>query len=119
MNISRERRAADVRSALDLLTRSRMVHLVRHTAATGVPLGATASDKVFKGILLDIGLASQLCGLTLLSPEQLLVVNEGGLAEQFVGQELGRRHQRTSSRRARRSRSNGSRSPARRRTKNW
>lgn len=88
VNISRERRAADVRSALDLLMRSRMVHLVRHTAATGVPLGATASDKVLKGILLDIGLASQLCGLTVLPPEQLLVVNEGGLAEQFVGQEL-------------------------------
>lgn len=88
VNISRERRAGDVRSALDLLTRSRIAHLVRHTAATGVPLGATASEKAFKAILLDIGLASQLCGLTLLPPDQLLVVNEGGLAEQFVGQEL-------------------------------
>lgn len=88
VNISRERRAADVRSALDLLTRSRIVHLVRHTAATGVPLGATASEKVFKAILLDIGLVCQLCGLSLLPPDRLLVVNEGGLAEQFVGQEL-------------------------------
>lgn len=31
---------------------------------------------------------NQLCGLTLVPPGELLTVNEGALAEQFVGQEL-------------------------------
>lgn len=88
VNISRDRRAADVRRALDLLTGSRVVHIVRHSSGTGVPLGATASDKPAKALFLDIGLVNHMCGLTLLPVGELLTVNEGALAEQFVGQEL-------------------------------
>jgi len=88
VNISPDRRAADVRTSLDLLARSRTVHLVHHSSANGVPLGAEASDKHFKSLFMDVGLVNQVCGLGLVPAGGVLAVNEGALAEQFVGQEL-------------------------------
>jgi hypothetical protein len=88
VNISREVRSADLRTALDLLELSRIVTLVRHTSGNGIPLGAEASESRFKPLLMDIGLCNNLCGLSLPDASALLTVQEGGLAEQFVGQEL-------------------------------
>lgn len=88
VNISREERSADVRRALELLTMSRMVHPVLHTSANGLPLGAERDERHFKALFLDIGLANRLCGLDLVGAEELITVNEGGLAEQFIGQQL-------------------------------
>jgi predicted AAA+ superfamily ATPase len=88
VNISREVRSADLRTALELLELSRIVTLVRHTSANGIPLGAEASESHFKPLLMDIGLSNNLCGLSLPDASELLTVQEGGLAEQFVGQEL-------------------------------
>jgi predicted AAA+ superfamily ATPase len=87
-NVSREERAADVRRALELLTQSRLVHVVYHTSANGLPLGAERDDRHFKPLFLDVGLASRMCGLDLVGVEDLITVNEGALAEQFVGQQL-------------------------------
>lgn len=88
VNIDRETRAADLRTALELLELAGFVSLVRHSSANGVPLGAEASDGHFKPLLLDIALCGNLCGLSLVADTDLLTVQEGGLAEQFVGQEL-------------------------------
>lgn len=88
VNVSAERRAAEVRAALDLLAKGRVVHLVHHSSANGVPLGAEVNDKRFKAIFLDCGLANRVCGLPLLPAGGLMTVNEGALAEQFAGQEL-------------------------------
>jgi len=88
VNVSREERAADVRRALELLTQSRMVHLVYHTSANGLPLGAERDERHFKALFLDVGLVNRLCGLDLVGAEELATVNEGALAEQFVGQQL-------------------------------
>ena len=88
VNISREARSADLRTALELLELSRVVTLVRHTSGNGIPLGAEASESYFKPLLMDIGLCNNLCGLSLPDASELLTVQEGGLAEQFVGQEL-------------------------------
>jgi predicted AAA+ superfamily ATPase len=88
VNVSREERAADVRRALELLTQSRVVHVVYHTSANGVPLGAQRDERHFKPLLLDVGLVNRICGLDLVGAEQLITVNEGALAEQFVGQQL-------------------------------
>ena len=88
VNVSTERRAADVRAAFELLARSRVVHLVFHSSANGVPLGAEANEKRFKAVFLDCGLANHVCGLPLMPARGVLTVNEGSLAEQFVGQEL-------------------------------
>jgi len=88
VNISREERAADVRRALELLTLSRVVCPVVHTSANGLPLGAERDERHFKALFLDIGLVNRLCGLDLVGTEELVTVNEGALAEQFVGQQL-------------------------------
>ena len=88
VNITREERSGPLRTALELLELSRIITLVRHTSANGVPLGAEASEGHFKPLLLDIGLCNNLCGLSLPETTALLTVLEGGLAEQFVGQEL-------------------------------
>lgn len=87
-NITREERSAALRTALELLELSRIATLVRHTSANGIPLGAEVSESHFKPLLLDIGLCNNLCGLSLPKATALLTVLEGGLAEQFVGQEL-------------------------------
>jgi predicted AAA+ superfamily ATPase len=88
VNINRDARADELRTALELLELSRIVTLVRHTSANGVPLGAEVVENHFKPLLLDIGLCNNLCGLSLPETAALLTVQEGGLAEQFVGQEL-------------------------------
>jgi uncharacterized protein len=88
VNISREERSADVRRALELLTLSRLVHPVVHTSANGLPLGAGRDERHFKALFLDVGLVNRLCGLDLVGAENLITVNEGALAEQFVGQQL-------------------------------
>jgi predicted AAA+ superfamily ATPase len=88
VNISREERSADVRRALELLALSRVVHPVPHTSANGLPLGAEGDERHFKALFLDIGLVNRLCGLDLAGAEDLITVNEGALAEQFVGQQL-------------------------------
>ena len=88
VNVSRDERAIDVRRALELLTYSRVVHLVYHTSANGLPLGAERDDRHFKPLFLDVGLVNRMCGLDLVGAEELITVNEGALAEQFVGQQL-------------------------------
>jgi len=88
VNISREQRAANVRRALELLTLSRVVHPVVHTSANGLPLGAERDERHFKALFLDIGLVNRMCGLDLVGTDDLIAVNEGALAEQFVGQQL-------------------------------
>jgi hypothetical protein len=88
VNVSTGRRAAEVRAALDLLASGRVVHLVHHSSANGVPLGAEVNEKRFKALFLDCGLANRVCGLPLVPAGGLMTVNEGALAEQFAGQEL-------------------------------
>ncbi|MBM4163751.1 MAG: ATP-binding protein [Lentisphaerae bacterium] len=88
VNISREARADALRTALELLELSRILTLVRHSSANGVPLDAEASERHFKPLLLDIGLCNNMCGLHLPDATDLLGAHEGRLAEQFIGQEL-------------------------------
>lgn len=88
VNVSREERAAEIRRALEFLTQSRVAHLVYHTSANGLPLGAERDERHFKPLFLDVGLVNRMCGLDLVGAEELITVNEGALAEQFVGQQL-------------------------------
>lgn len=88
VNVSREDRSGDVRRAFELLAQSRMIHPVFRTAANGLPLGAERDDRHFKALFLDVGLANRLCGLDLEGAEDLITVNEGAQAEQYVGQQL-------------------------------
>lgn len=80
-----------LKKAFDLLCRSRLLFKVESTSPAGLPLGASANPKIFKALLLDIGLMHHLCGLaanTEWLSKDLLAIYEGALAEQFVGQEI-------------------------------
>lgn len=78
--------------ALELLAAARLCHLVRYSAATGVPLGGDATDKFRKAILLDIGLFHALAdtpaGERFPPWRDLAPAVRGQLAEQLVGQAL-------------------------------
>ena len=89
--IDREQRAAKVKAAIDLLSKARVCHKVCHSHGNGIPLAATSDDSVYKLLFLDIGLANHLLGLdwtAISGMDDQQLVNEGGLAEQFIGQHL-------------------------------
>ncbi|MCA9430209.1 MAG: ATP-binding protein [Candidatus Omnitrophica bacterium] len=89
--IDPEERSRDLIQSLDQLEMARVLYRVHHSAGNGVPLGAEADDRDYKPLFLDIGLVSTSLGLDLVSQsrvEDLLMVNEGTLAEQFIGQHL-------------------------------
>lgn len=90
-SIDREDRSRDLGRALDMLCRARVAHKIHHTAANGIPLGAEVNDRAFKVLFMDVGLLCRSCGLNLADVEvsdDILLINAGAVAEQFVGQHL-------------------------------
>lgn len=89
--IDREQRSARIKESVDLLSMARVCHKVCHSHCTGIPLSAETNDSVYKLLFMDIGLANHVRGLDWtaingMSEQQF--VNEGGMAEQFIGQHL-------------------------------
>ena len=79
------------RKAFDLLVKAKLIHKIPACNPSGLPLGATANPKKFKGAMLDIGLLQRLCQVPVeleLKQQSLLAMYRGKLAEQFVAQEL-------------------------------
>ncbi len=77
--------------SLDLLCQAMLAHKVRPAAPPELPLGASASEKHFKLIFLDIGIGQHLAGVNpaeIMNSTNLNKAFDGRLAEQFVGQEL-------------------------------
>ncbi|MHC4386405.1 MAG: ATP-binding protein [Planctomycetota bacterium] len=77
--------------AFDLLAKAKIIHKIPACDPSGLPLGATANQKKFKAVMLDIGLLQRLCQVPVeleLKQENLLAMYRGILAEQFVAQEL-------------------------------
>lgn len=84
-------RHESIKQALNLLIKARLCHKVQSCSANGIPLDAEVNLKIFKGILIDVGLVSTMLGLKLHqfnNIEDILVINKGALAEQVVGQLL-------------------------------
>lgn len=84
-------RLASAKKALHLLFQARICSMVVHTGANGLPLGAGINEKFFKTLLIDVGLVSAQLGLALMKRsqiEQVVFANKGGMAKQFVGQQL-------------------------------
>jgi len=78
-----------IKKAFELLETARLFKKVKAASAAGIPLGASASDKKFKAIMLDIGLMANMNGiLGEYVKSDLLTVFRGAMAEQFVGQEI-------------------------------
>lgn len=89
--VDREVRSAGLSEAFGLLCKARVATKVRRTTGNGVPLGADADEKNFKAVFLDTGLASLACGVRyrdVMGGAELVAGYRGGIAEQFVGQEL-------------------------------
>lgn len=89
-NISHDYRSADIANALNQLCLAKIASKVCHSSANGIPLGAEKNERLFKTLFLDIGLLSAALKLNVLHLRQqdLTLVNNGALAEQFVGQHL-------------------------------
>ena len=79
-----------LKEALNLLCDTMCVSKIVHTAANGVPLEAETNDNKFKILHLDIGLMQRALRLehSILINNNLMQVNTGSIAEQYVGQEL-------------------------------
>jgi predicted AAA+ superfamily ATPase len=90
-HVDREERSRDLGPALWALCLARVAHRVRHSACNGMPLGAEADDLNFKVLFLDVGLLCRACGLSMDAvhqPTDVMLVNQGAVCEQFVGQHL-------------------------------
>ncbi len=90
-NISREHPSKQVKGAIELLSKAKICHRVYHSHCSGLPLNADIKEAVFKLLFMDVGMMNYICGndWTFLQsfPDHELV-NEGAIAEQFIGQHL-------------------------------
>lgn len=80
-----------LKKAFDLLCLASLVSKVPSANPEGLPLGASASSKIFKALIVDVGLMQNLSGMpvdTEYSKADLLNIYRGAMAEQFVGQEM-------------------------------
>ncbi len=88
--VDADMRSRDIKEALYTLKNAGLIYPVYSTSASGVPLTALINEKKFKLLFLDVGLVTRAGKLEveLLLSQDLLLINRGKLAEQFVGQEL-------------------------------
>ena len=80
-----------IKNAFTLLERAQVIHRVAAAKQVGLPLGAGASSRRFKAIMVDLGLLHRLTRAPLdaaFATVDLLGIYKGALAEQYVGQEL-------------------------------
>lgn len=82
--------ARDQKTALESLIKAGILYKVIATNAQGLPFQTGMIEKRFKLLFLDLGLAKQATGLDVdtLLHQNLVLINQGALSEQFVGQEL-------------------------------
>lgn len=90
-NISRDDRSRELKKAIQLLSMAGIVVQVFHSSCAGLPLEAGVNQNIYKCLFVDIGLMNRVLGLdftALRSMNERDLVNEGSLAEQFIGQHL-------------------------------
>lgn len=80
-----------LKKSFDLLCLANVVRKVSSVNPEGLPLGASLSSKIFKALMVDIGLMQYLSGMSVdieYAKSDLLNIYRGAMAEQFVGQEM-------------------------------
>lgn len=80
-----------LKKAFEALCLAQVARKIPSVDPSGLPLGASASAKVFKTLLLDLGLMRYLSHMPddiEYARSDLLAIYRGALAEQFVGQEM-------------------------------
>lgn len=91
VNFSREVPSREVKTVLNLFRKARVCSVVRASACDGVPLLSDTEEGVWKELFLDVGLMNHACGTNwqmLEGMDGTRFVNEGMMAEQFIGQHL-------------------------------
>ena len=85
-----ETRSRDLKQALEMLAQAGLIHIAYATIAAGLPLHAHVREKRLKVFFLDIGLLQTACYVNAQEfwDNDILQINTGMMAEQFVGQEL-------------------------------
>lgn len=88
--VSSEHRSSDLKIALEQLQWAGLLHKVLATSASGIPLHIHAKENKFKLLFLDGGLVNCANKLDIAAAweTELMQINAGAQAEQFVGQEL-------------------------------
>ena len=80
-----------LKKSFDVLCMAKIIRKIPSVDPSGLPLGASASEKIFKALLLDIGLMRYLSGMPVdveYGKTDLLSIYNRAMAEQFVGQEM-------------------------------
>jgi len=90
VKIDHEARSRDLKTAFELLIMAGIIKTVYYSKASGLPLGAEINENKFRLNFLDVGLMQNICGLSaeFAVEKDLMQINSGAVAEQFVGQEL-------------------------------
>lgn len=89
-NIDQDSRSMYLKRAIEALSHAGVILPIYASSASGLPLNALINEKKFKLLFLDVGLANKAARVDLsdLLNDDLMLVNRGAIAEQFVGQEL-------------------------------
>lgn len=77
--------------SIDLLSKAKICHKIYHSHCSGLPLDADIKETVYKLLFMDIGIMNHICGndwTFFQSFQDHDLVNEGAVAEQFIGQHL-------------------------------
>jgi predicted AAA+ superfamily ATPase len=90
VNLDPDTSSATLKEAVKKLAKAGVILPVYATSGAGLPFISHMNEKKLKLLFLDIGLVKRACNLDveILMKQDLLLINQGGLAEQFVGQEL-------------------------------
>ena len=95
-NMVREEPSIRIKNVIEMLGKARICHQIFHSHCTGIPLYTDINTNAYKLLFMDVGMANHICGndwLFLESVGNRGLINEGGLAEQFIGQHLLNPHQ--------------------------
>jgi predicted AAA+ superfamily ATPase len=90
-NIDRDEKSRDLRVALDMLIKAKVVLPVYHSNSSGLPLSAQADETVCKLYFIDVGLMNAAMGIswdTFVLSGRASGLSKGAMAEQFVAQHL-------------------------------
>ncbi len=79
-----------LKEALGLLGDARCLTRICHASGAGLPFAASVNERRFKTIFLDIGLMQNSLDIqaSILLDGSVMLINAGGAAEQYVGQEI-------------------------------
>lgn len=87
--IDSEIRSLYLKEAIYLLNLAGIIKQIFKTTASGLPLESEKNENIFKLNFLDVGLMQAVTGISSdIVSKDLMQINNGAIAEQFVGQEL-------------------------------